>query len=74
MPDFKKGEHYRVSQLYYYYSKTKELAAELGKTPEEAEITKMSFQWEKEFRFRYYERYVKDKKSEKKINISYVFL
>ena len=66
IPNFDKDEHYRVSQLYYYHEKTKELAFKLGKTPEEAEIANLSLEWEREFRFIYYEQYVKDKAITKK--------
>ncbi len=54
IPEFKRAEHYRVSQLYYYHQQLEKL-----KIKEEELTTELSFKIEKQFRWLYYNKHVK---------------
>ena len=62
IPEYEGTEHYRVSQYFYFDEKRYNLANEIGKLSEEIEITEsMALQWEREFRWLYYQQFVNDK-------------
>ena len=62
IPEYERGVHYRVSQCYFFYQRYKIEAEKTGKSPFEINPSAETAQrWEKEFRFRYYEQFKRNK-------------
>lgn len=60
IPEYARDEHYRVSQLFYLYQRLNALANEKRKSIKEIEkelSSETTLQWEKEFRWLYYQQF-----------------
>ena len=60
IPEFERNEHYRISQIYYFYCKLKDLSWKEGKSISEIEAKlekEIALRLEREFRWLYYQQF-----------------